>query len=165
MGLLSRCGIHHVCYFIGQSKSQSHWNRWQGGVAHHLEIGRCIIVLQEGNGYLWKITVSSTSIYFFVCLFIRELLFQATYWGRNNRATFYLSAAKEDFRFPADSGRYLIFWKDISTAFAWELVDKWTVHEPKIWLIFPSMFLCCFAPGLYELDQRKPTEHFCRIMS
>lgn len=102
-------------------------------------------------------------MYFFVCLFLGELLLYATYWGRNN--ILYLSAAKEDFRFPADSGRYLIFWKDISMAFAWKLVDKWTVHEPKIWLIFFLNVFCCFAPGLYELDQRKPTEHFCRIMS
>lgn len=77
------------------------------------------------------------------------------------KATFYLSVAKEDFRFPADSGRYLVFWKDKSMASAWELVVKCSVHELKMWLIFASLFLLCFASGLYKLDRSKSTEHFC----
>lgn len=81
--------------------------------------------------------------------------------AEREKTTFYLSVAKEDFRFPADSERYLVFWKDKSMAFAWELVVKWSVYEFKMWLIFPSLFLCCFASGFYKLDQRKPTEHFC----
>lgn len=52
-----------------------------------------------------------------------------------DRTTFYLNAVR-DFRFPADSGRYLISWKDTSMAFDWKPIDKWPVHEPKIWLIF-----------------------------